>query len=73
MNMPADPKRQMAAEFLAMANEHAAMITTSDLYTENFVRAFKYAEHMVAGGGYSGGESQLVWNQLKKLERHFNA
>lgn len=66
-----DPSRVMAAEFIALADKHAEHIFTSDLLTENFTRAFKYATHMVNGGSYSGGESQLVFNQLKKLERHF--
>lgn len=66
-----DPKRQNAAAFIALADAHAAYITTSDLFTQNFADAFRYAEHMVKGGSYSGRESQLVFNQLCKLQRHF--
>lgn len=66
-----DKSRQTAAEFIALADQHAAFITTSDLYTENFVRAFTIAQHMVNGGSYTNGESQIVFTQLKKLEHHF--
>ena len=66
-----DKSRQMAAEFIALADTHAALITTSDLHTENFVNAFRFAEHMVKGGSYSGRESQIVFTQLKKLQHHF--
>lgn len=66
-----DKSREIAASFIALADEHAAFITTSDLFTENFVRAFQFAQHMVAGGSYSSGESQIVFTQLKKLESHF--
>lgn len=64
-------QRQNAAAFIALADDNAAYVMTSDLYTDNFVKAFKYAQHMVNGGSYTNGESQLVFNQLKKLERHF--
>ena len=66
-----DKSRQMAAAFIALADEHAAYITTSDLFTENFTNAFLYAKHMVRGGSYSSGERDIVFTQLKKLERHF--
>lgn len=66
-----DSKREMAAEFIKLADANAEFIMTSDLYTENFVKAFKYADHMVAGGSYTGGESQLVFTQFQKLQRHF--
>lgn len=66
-----DTNRETAAEFIELADKHAAYITTSDLYTENFVRAFKYATHMVNGGSYSGGERDVVFVQLRKLTKHF--
>jgi len=66
-----DPKRQQAAAFIALADEHAEYITTSDLYTETFVRAFTYATHMVKGGSYTDGESQIIYTQLRKLEKKF--
>lgn len=66
-----DTSREMAALFIALADKNAAHITTSDLYTDNFVKAFKYAKHMVNGGSYTNGESQLVFNQFRKLLRHF--
>lgn len=66
-----DKSREMAASFIALADQHAAQITTSDLYTENFVRAFQFAKHMVNGGAYTSGESQIVFTQLAKLNRHF--
>ena len=71
MNTIIDSKRVNAALFLTLADEHAAYIITSDLYTKNFVNALSYARHMVKGGSYSGGESAVVYAQLKKLERHF--
>lgn len=71
MELIIDTRRENAAKFIALADEHAEQIMTSDLLTENFSRAFRYATHMVAGGSYSGGESQLVFNQLRKLQRHF--
>lgn len=64
-----DPSRKNAAEFVELADTNAALITTSDLYTENFVNAFQYATHMAKGGSYTGGESQLVFNQLNKLRK----
>lgn len=64
-------QRQNAAAFIALADANAAYIMTSDLLTDNFVKAFKYAKHMVAGGSYSSGESQIVYVQLKKLQRFF--
>ena len=70
MNM-IDKSRQMAAAFIALADTHAALITTSDLYTENFTNAFRFAEHMVKGGSYSGGERDVVFTQYKKLQHHF--
>lgn len=66
-----DRAREMAAKFIAIADEHAAMITTSDLFTENFANAFQFATHMVNGGSYSGRERDIVYTQLTKLERHF--
>lgn len=69
---PADGPREMAAKFIELADLHAERITTTEqLFTENFVKALKFAHHMVAGGSYSGRESQLVFNQLKKLQQHF--
>lgn len=66
-----DKAREMAAEFLAFADEHAAHIMTSDLLTENFARATQHARHMVKGGSYSGGDRQRVFTQLRKLQRYF--
>lgn len=66
-----DSSRQMAAEFIALADANAAYIMTSEFLTENFMLAFQFATHMVNGGSYSGRESQLVFTQLKKLERRF--
>jgi hypothetical protein len=67
-----DTSRAMAASFLALADTHAAHIAASDLRTENFTDAFRFAEHMVNGGSYSGRESQIVFTQLNKLELHFS-
>lgn len=64
-------QRQNAAAFIAIADANAAYIMTSDLLTDNFVKAFKYAQHMAAGGSYTSGESQIVYVQLKKLQRFF--
>lgn len=66
-----DQSRQMAASFIALADANAAHIMTSEFLTENFMRAYQYAKHMVKGGSYTNGESQVVYVQLKKLERHF--
>jgi hypothetical protein len=70
MNLIAQ-SRQMAAEFIELADTHAAMITTSDLFTQNFANAFQFAQHMVNGGSYSGRESQIVFTQFKKLQSRF--
>ncbi len=66
-----DPARAAAAAFIALADTHAAYITTSDLFTKNFANAFRFATHMVNGGAYSGHERTIVCVQLRKLERHF--
>jgi hypothetical protein len=66
-----DPRREMAAEFKAYADKHAAHIMTSDLYTERLVNALANAEHMIRGGSYSGSEATTVFVQFNKLKRHF--
>lgn len=68
-----DKSRLMAAKFLELVDARADRIMTSDLYTKNLLNAVEYARHMVNGGGYSGGESQLVFNQFEKLKKHFGA
>lgn len=70
MSFP-DKSRANAAEFVELADANAVTIMHGDgnLYTENFVRALGYAKHMANGGSYSGGESQLVFNQLNKLRK----
>lgn len=68
-----DKSRLMAAKFLELVDARADRIMTSDLYTKNLLNAVEYARHMVSGGGYSGGESQLVFNQFEKLKKHFGA
>lgn len=73
MSSTTDTARDMAARFIALADQHAVMITTSDLHTANFVRAFQYATHMVNGGSYSNGERDVVYTQYTKLQRHFGA
>lgn len=64
-----DKSRANAAEFVELADANAAYVYTSEMLTENFMQAYQNAKHMVKGGGYSGGESQLVFNQLNKLRK----